>query len=176
MLAGQVASPVDGELELVSVGHGLFQYFDTLGVGQAHELRVHHALQALYQARVYHLVEEGQVVPAIIQRPLHAVLDELFFQVHQFVQVGKGHLGLNHPELGQVTRRVGVLGTESRPERIDGAQGSGCQLAFQLAGHRQAGLLAKEVVIVDDGAVLVLLQVVEVHRSHLKHLSGALAV
>ena len=176
VFAGQVASPVYGELKLVAFGDGLFQYLDTFGVGQAYELGIDYLLQPLNQSLVYHLVEEFQVVTAVVQCPFDAVFDELLFQLHQVGQVGECHFGLYHPEFGQVARRVRVLGTERRSEGVDGSQGGGCQLAFQLSGYGQAGLLAEEVVVIDDGSVLVLLQVVQILGGHLKHLPGTFAV
>ena len=176
VLAGQVAAPVDGEFELLAPGHGLLQYADALGVGQADELRPHHAAQAVEQPLIDHLVEEGEVVHAVVQRPLHAVLYELLLQVHQLGEVGEGHLGLHHPELGQVAGRVRVFSAERGAEGVDGSQGGGCQLAFELPGHGEARRLAEEVAVVHYRAVLVLLQVVEVHGGHLEHLPRPLAV
>ena len=92
------------------------------------------------------------------------------------MQVGEGHLGFYHPELGQVAGRVRVFGTEGGTEGVDGAQCRSCQLAFELTGYRQAGLLAEEVIVIDNRAILILLQVIEVLGGYLEHLSGAFTV
>ena len=75
-----------------------------------------------------------------------------------------------------MARRIRVLRTECRSKRINLSQSRSRQLALQLSGNRQAGLLAKEVIIIDDRTILVFLQVVEVHRRYLEHLSGTLAI
>ena len=75
-----------------------------------------------------------------------------------------------------MARRVGVLGTEGGAEGVDGTEGRGSEFAFELSADGEAGLLAEEVVVVDDLAVLVLLQVVEVLGGHLEHVAGTLAV
>ena len=35
------------------------------------------------------------------------------------VEVGVGHLGLDHPELREVAARLGLLGPEGRAEAVD---------------------------------------------------------
>ena len=75
-----------------------------------------------------------------------------------------------------MTWGVGVLGTESRAESIDGTEGHGAEFAFELSGDSEAGGLAEEVVTVVDFAVRAFLQVVEVFRGDLEHLTGAFAV
>ena len=52
-------------------------------------------------------------------------------QGHVVVQVEEGHLGLDHPELGEVARGVRVLGAERGAEGVDLAQGAGEDLALQ---------------------------------------------
>ena len=73
-------------------------------------------------------------------------------QVRVVVEVGEGHLGLDHPELGQVPARVRVLGAEGRAEGVDVAQRAGVGLALELAADGQAGAAAEEVLrVVDAG-------------------------
>ena len=176
MLTGQVHAPGNGELKLMAGGHGLLQNTDTLCVRQAHKRALKHRLQTAEQRLVDHLVEELQVVLAVLQSPAHTILDKVLLQVHQVIEVDESHLGLNHPKLGQMARRVAVLGAEGGAEGVDGAQGGGTQLAFQLSAHGERGHLAEEVVGIDDAAVLILFQVVQVLRGHLEHLTGALTV
>ena len=66
VLGGQIHTPADGELELVAFGDSLFQYLDTLGVRKAHEVGVDDAAQAFDETRVNHLVEELEVVHAVV--------------------------------------------------------------------------------------------------------------
>ena len=176
VLAGQVVAPFAGELELLSVLDGFLQDADTLGVGEAHKVGLQHAFETLYEALVHHLVEELEVLAAVVERPFHAELDEVLFEVHEFGKVDEGHFGLHHPELSQVARGVAVLGAERGTEGVDGTQGGGCKLAFELSAHGEGSLLAEEVVGVDDVPLLVLLQVVEVLGSDLEHLAGTFAV
>ena len=112
----------------------------------------------------------------MLQSPTHTVLDEVLCQIHIVVDVVESHFGLNHPELGQMARRVGILCTERRPESVNGSQGRGTQLTFQLPGYGQRSRLAEEIVGIVYLPLVVFLQVIEVLRSHLEHLSGSFAV
>ena len=76
------------------------------------------------------------------------ILDHVLGGIHITVQIGEVHLRLHHPELGGVTLSVGILRTEGRTKGIDIAEGHGEVLGVQLTGHRQAGLLAEEVLTV----------------------------
>jgi len=71
----------------------------------------------------------------------HVVLGAL----HVVLQRGKGHLGLDHEELGQVARGVAVLRAERRPERVHVGQRARVVLRLQLPRDRQEGRLAEEV-------------------------------
>ena len=176
VLRSQVVAPFAGELKLLAGLDGLLQYPDAVGVGQAHEGFLQHTLQSGNERLVDHLVEELQVVLAIVERPAHAVLDEIFLKVHQLFLIDESHLGLHHPELGQMARCVRVFSTERRSERVDGSQGRSAQLAFELSADGERCLLAEEVVVVDNLSVLVLLQVVEVLCRDLEHVAGTFAV
>ena len=118
MLRSQVIAPLAGELKLPSVLHRLLQDIHALRIGQADKLRIDYRLQAGNQALIYKLIQELQVVLAVSQCPAYAVLDEVLLQVHQLVFLDESHLGLNHPKLCQVARRVGVLGAEGRTEGV----------------------------------------------------------
>ena len=102
MLTSQVVAPVAGEFKLLAILDGLLQNIDTLGVRQTHEGFLQHAFKALNQGLVNHLVEEGEIVLTIVERPLHTVLDEVFLQIHQLFLIEESNLGFYHPELGQV--------------------------------------------------------------------------
>ena len=177
VLGSKVVAPIAGELELLlALGNSLLKDFDALGVRQAYEGFLQHTLKALDESLVNHLVEELEVVLAVVQCPTHAILDEVFLKVHEVVQVDEASFGLHHPKLGKVARCVAVLGTEGGTEGVDGSQGGGAKLALELTAHGEACLLAEEVVRIDDASVLVLLQVIEVLGGHLEHLSRTLAV
>ena len=176
VLRGQVGSPEDGELELAPVGHSLLEDFDALGVGEADEVVCGDELEPLDEVGVDHLVEELEVVLAVVEGPLDAELDELLGEVHVVVDVVEGHFGLNHPELGEVAWCIGVLGAECRAEGVDGSEGCGGQLSLELSGDGEAGLAAEEVLRVVDFAVGGAWEVVEVECRDLEHLPCAFAV
>ncbi len=176
MFGSQVNSPVHREFKLMPFGNSLFQYLDTFRIRQAHEAFFQDTLQTFNQALIKHVIEELHIVGTVVQSPLYTIFDEIFRQVHIVRNIIERHFRLNHPELCQVAGSIGILGTERRTECIDGSQCSSGKFAFQLSGNSQAGLLSEEVIIVNNGTVLIFLQVVKVLRSHLEHLACAFAV
>ena len=124
-------------------------------------------LESLDEGVVDAFVEEIEVILTVFERPSHAVLDEVLLEVHEFVEVDESHLGLNHPELGEMPRCVGVLSPEGGSEGIDGSE---------LSADGQRGLFSEEIVVVDDFSFFILFQVIEVFGRHLEHLSSSLAV
>ena len=158
------------------LGNCFLENLDAFGVRQAHELFLDNSLKTLEQSLVDHLVEELKVVLAVVQCPLHAVLYEVFLQIHQVVEVDEGHFGLNHPELCQVARGVGVLCPERGAEGVDGSQCRCAKLALELSAHGERRHLAEEVVVVDDSSLVVFLQAIQVLGCHLEHLACSLCV
>ena len=59
-------------------------------------------------------------------------------------QVAEGHLGLHHPELGQVAAGVRVLGAEGGTEGVDVAERQRRDLGLELARHGEEGLAPKK--------------------------------
>ena len=173
MLALEVDAPFHRELELAA---RCFEDFNAFGVGEALEVVVEHELEALYQPLVEVFGEEVDVVAAVVEGILYAVLHEVFGELHVVVDVVEGYLGLNHPELREVARGVGVLGTEGRAECVDGAECRSAELALELAAHGECRGLAEEVLGVVNVALLVAGKVGEGQRRNLEHSSGALAV
>jgi len=53
-------------------------------------------------------------------------------QVHDLIQFRKGHLRLDHPELGQVPAGLGLFGPERGAETVDLAKGHGRGLHVEL--------------------------------------------
>ena len=99
------------------------------------------------------LVEELEIGAAVLEDVLDDVLQELLGERHVVGEIAEGHLRLDHPELGEVARRVGVLGAERGAERVDVAEREREDLAFQLPAHREVGRLAEEVAREVDRAV-----------------------
>ena len=75
-----------------------------------------------------------------------------------------------------MTWSIRVLGTECRTECIYCTECCSGQLTLELTRYCKAGLLAEEVVVIDDAAVLVLLEIIQVHCSNLEHLACTLTV
>ena len=169
----QVAAPVAREFELAARS---LQNLDALGVVKTLEVVVEHETEPVEQPLVPHLVHELEVLHAVVQRILDEVLEEVLGQFHVVLQVVKGGLGLNHPELRGVARRVGVLGAERGAEGVDAAQREGTQLAFELTRDGQVARLAEEVLRIVHLAILRAGRIGDVERRHLEHSTGTLAV
>ena len=82
---------------------------------------------------------------ALLQHVAEDPLEEPLGQVHVVVELEEGHFRLDHPELGQVPRGVGVLGAERGAEGVDLAQRAGEDLGLQLAADGQIGGPLEEV-------------------------------
>ncbi len=85
-----------------------------------------------------------QVVLALLQHRAEDVAEEVLGQVGVGVEVGEGDLRLDHPELGQVARGVGVLGAEGGAEGVHVAHGEAVRLHVELPGHGEAGRAPKK--------------------------------
>ena len=71
--------------------------------------------------------------------------DEVFFDLHQPVEIAEGNLRFEHPELGQVTARLGFFRAEGGPEAIDFAEREDVGLVVKLTGLREVGFAFIEV-------------------------------
>ena len=89
-------------------------------------------------------MEELHVLGAVLQHVAEDLLQELLGQSHVVGQFEKRHLRLDHPELGQVPRRVRVFRPKRRTERVDLAQAAGIDLALQLPADGQIGGRSKK--------------------------------
>ena len=85
------------------------------------------------------LVEERHVLRGLVEHRAQHVAQEGLGQRHVAAQVAEGHLGLDHPELGQVAAGVRVLGAEGGAERVDAAERERDDLRLELARHGQVG-------------------------------------
>ena len=133
-------------------------------------------LEALEQALVDEAVEHGQLVGAALHDEADDGAQHVLCDVHAVLEVAEGHLGLDHPELGGVPARVGVLGAERGAKGVDVTKGHGKALGLELAGHGEVGGAAKEVLAPVDGAVLGERRVGGVDRGDAEHLAGAFGV
>ena len=135
-----------------------------------------HELQPRDQFRVPHFVHELQILAAVVQGIVDQILEKLFGQLHVVLQLIEGHLRFDHPELGEMARRVGIFGTERGAEGIDPSQRQGAQLAFELARYGQVAGLAEEILRIVDLTLLGTGRVAQIERRHLKHGARAFAV
>ena len=173
MLGLQVDAPFDRIVELLAA---LFEDVDRLGIADAAEIVRHDVVQPLEQALVDESVEELHLLRAAFEHRVDDVLDHRLGRVHIVIEIGKGHLRLDHPEFGRVALGIGDLGAEGGAEGVDVAEGEGKVLGVELAGDREVRGLAEEVLAVVHRAVFFQRQVVEIQRRHAEHLARALGV
>ncbi len=77
--------------------------------------------------------------------------EEVLGELHVAVEVHERDLGLDHPELGEVAARLRLLGAEGRAEAVDLAERRRRGLHVELARLREVGVLAVEVVGLEEG-------------------------
>ena len=96
MLRCKVHAPVNGELELLAA---FLQNLDSFGVGETHEVVLHHEVQTVYQLLVEVLVQEGDVVGAMLQGVVDAIFDEFLGEVHVVLDLVESNLRLVGPKV-----------------------------------------------------------------------------
>ena len=144
VLALKVDAPADGIFELHTFCDSLFEDLDAFSVGKPYEAVLEDTLQALDELLVEHIVEELDVVGAMVEGILNAVFDELLCEVHIVFDVIERHLGLDHPEFGEVPRGVGVLCSECRAEGVNLTERQSAQLTFELTADSEGSLAAEK--------------------------------
>mmetsp|Transcript_14576 Transcript_14576/g.63141 ORF Transcript_14576/g.63141 Transcript_14576/m.63141 type:complete len:630 (+) Transcript_14576:1418-3307(+) len=152
VLRREVDAPLHRVHKLFASRHSLLEELDGLGVGHAAKGGRRHVLHAVQSLLIVHLGDEREVLGAVLEDVVEAVLHVVLGALHVILEVGEGYLGLNHPKFSEVARRVGVLGSERRPERVDVPHGARVNLGVELAGHGQVGGFAEEVLAVVHGA------------------------
>ena len=181
VLLGEVALVLG--LEVGAPRHGILPSLaafledrDGFRVAAALEGALEHEVEAREQVLVDELGEKLEVGGAVFLRVADQVLHERLGEVHVARQVAEGDLGLDHPELGGVARGVAVLGAEGRAEGVDVGERVREDLALELAGDGEEGLLAEEILRVVHVLVLAARRVLEVERRHAEHVARALGV
>ena len=140
------------------------------------EFGVQKPLEPLDQPLVIEVVAELHLIRAVFQHIADDELQHIVDTLHVVLQIGEGHLRLDHPELGRVAGGVGVLGAEGRPEGVDVAESHRHRLRLHLAGDGEVGLPPEEVLAVVDFAVLGAGRVLGVDGRHPEHLARPFAV
>src|SRR5690606_27398929 len=113
---------------------------------------------------------------AMFQEIADDVLEELLRQRHVAFQITEGHLRLDHPELRQMARRVGVLRTKSGPEGVHVGERGCVDLALELTAYREVRRPAEKIVSEVHGALRGARYVRQVQRGHAEHRSGSLTI
>mmetsp|Transcript_12279 Transcript_12279/g.18093 ORF Transcript_12279/g.18093 Transcript_12279/m.18093 type:complete len:524 (+) Transcript_12279:289-1860(+) len=136
--------------------HLLLQQVDGLRVRDAHKVVVQHVLEPVPEPLLppREVLEEVQVLLAVLQRIGHQELQVVLRQVHVVEDVPKRELGLDHPEFGQMTAGVAVLCPEGGAERVHVPQSTGVGLHVELARHGEGRAAGKEVLGVINVPVL----------------------
>mmetsp|Transcript_60942 Transcript_60942/g.196362 ORF Transcript_60942/g.196362 Transcript_60942/m.196362 type:complete len:427 (-) Transcript_60942:147-1427(-) len=179
MLGAQVHAPLHRHRE-VCVGGLPLQDLDALCVGETSEWLSQEVLQTLHETRLDLFVEELQILVVVLHGVLHAILQVVLRTIHVVLEIGKGQLRLNHPELGQVPGGVRVLRPETGAKGVDIREGAAVGLHSKLAADGHVGGLGEEILCVVDLArgVLwkaVLLGICE-QGGDLEHLARTLTV
>src|SRR5205823_6357831 len=87
-----------------------------------------------------------QRLRATLERATDEIRHEFFLQPHVRGRVVPRHFRLDHPELGEVTPRLGFLGAKRRTERVDLPERRSGRLAIKLSGLREVCLSLLEVI------------------------------
>ena len=119
MFTLQVTSPLHWKLEICT---RLFQDAYCLGVGESLKFMAQHEMQTRQQLLIKHVIEELQIISAMLKRVIGKILEHLFRQIHVIVDIVKGHFWLDHPKFSKVTRCITILRTECRAKRINLSQ------------------------------------------------------
>jgi hypothetical protein len=173
VLAGQVHAPLDGKLEGFAAAP---EDVDGLACSMRSKGRSIICVQPRQNRVVDALVEEGEVVLALVEHREMHVLEQVLGEVGVVGKIREGHLRLDHPELGQVAAGVAVLGAEGRPEGVHLAHRQAVGLHLQLAADREEGLAGEEIPLEVHAAIGPARQVGEVQGTDPEQLAGALAV
>ena len=113
---------------------------DCLGVGDARERLLHLAQQGQVA-----LEDAGEVLLVLLEDPADDGDEEVLGEVHVSFEVEVGHLGFDHPELGQVPPRLALLRAEGGTEHVRLADRHRRRLAVELAALGEERLAQIEV-------------------------------
>src|SRR5690606_32848652 len=90
-------------------------------------------------------LEEFELARSLADHSLYHFGQELFRQHHVFGELHEGHLGLDHPELREMSPRLALLRPKRGSEAIDFPERSGSCLHVELPGLREERRLTVKV-------------------------------
>ena len=169
----QVTAPAYLILKCVIV---LLQDRDRIRISHMSKIGIQHMVQTLDQPLIHKLVEEVHLLRCILQHVADDVLQHRLCQHHVVCQICKSDFRLDHPELGRMSRRVGILRTEGRSEGIYILKCKRISFHIQLTTDSQIRLFAEKVLAVVHFAVLCQRQIVQIECSYLEHLPRAFTI
>src|SRR6266550_2811779 len=85
-----------------------------------------------------------------LQHPCRDVGKHSLRKLHHVVERCKGHLGLNHPKLGQVSARLRLLRPKRRSKTVDLSESCGGSFVVELPGLREISFLAFKIVYFEE--------------------------
>jgi hypothetical protein len=121
---------------------------DAFSVGHSFERCLNDMLKSGDQTLLDSFVEEGHVIWVVLEHKLDAKLNVIFCTVHVVLKSSECQFWFNHPELAQMSWSVGVLGSESRSERVSISQTNCDSFDVKLSTHGQVSGSAKQIFFV----------------------------
>ncbi len=173
MLGLQVAAPADRVLKLDGC---LFEQVDRFSVGDDAKFMVDDIVQAVQKALVDKIIEKGHFLRTFSDHLADDEFDQIFCQRHVIIQIRKGNLGFNHPELSCMLDRIGLLRPERWAKGVDAFEGHGKGFGRELATDRQACFLAEEILTEINRPIIESWWLADIQGRDRKHLSGAFGV
>ena len=150
MFRGHIHPPMHGELKGLAT---VFQYLDGFGVAHPLEGGGDNTLQSRKHGVINALLEKRHVLAAGVEDFCNDMAQQRLGQIGIVIEIGKGDLRLNHPELGEVTGRMGILGAKGWAKGVYLGHGQAVGFDRQLARDGQERLTAKKVLAVVDTAI-----------------------
>ena len=99
MLALEVCTPAYRILPFYA---GSLEDLDTFSICKTYELGSKYSLKTCDKLVVISVIEELDILAAVVESVLNEVFDELLSKVHVVLDVVESHLRLDHPELSKV--------------------------------------------------------------------------
>ena len=122
------------------------------------------------------LIEEGQIVFALLPHLAEDAFQKILRQVGQSVDFAEGHLRLHHPELGEMTACIRIFRAKSRPEGVDPGKRQGADLRFELTRYREVAGSLEKILLPIDFALGIERRVDRIEGRNPKHITGPLGV